>query len=144
MKYLFSSLILLLLSACDPCNCEDCCGNTTFFTFDNRSGFDLETVWYGPSEGLTAADTLLIPAAESVTLFGGGGLLLINNISQRPWREDGVFTYDSLHIRSADQLLVRFDQTDCTRNPLCESAYLDESGRGDRRGDRLLFRYEFQ
>jgi hypothetical protein len=144
MKHLLLALTILLLSACDPCNCEDCCGNTIFFTFDNRTGFDLETVWYGPIDSEAFADTLFIPAAESATLFGGGGLLLIDNISQRPWRDNGVFTYDSLHIRSGGQIINRFNQTDCNRNSLCESAYSDESERGDRRGDRLRFRYEFQ
>ena len=143
LKYLLPAA-LLVTTSCDPCNCEDCCGDTIFFSFENRTGFSVETVWYGPSEGFTSMDTLLIPAGESETLYGGGGLLLINNISQRPWRENGVFTYDSLHIRHVGRLIGRFDQTDCWRNPLCESAYTDASERGSRRGDRLRFRYEFQ
>lgn len=143
MKHLLP-LLLLLLTACDPCNCEDCCGDTVFFSFDNRTDSELETIWYGPTDTQVFSDTLLIPAGESVTLYGGGGLLLIDNISQRPWRDGNVFTYDSLHIRSGGQIINRFDQTDCQRNPLCASAYFDESERGDRRGDRLLFCYEFQ
>lgn len=120
--------VLLLFTACDPCDCEDCCSNTFLTEFHNGTNSDLNLRWYKNLVGdfgngidsTLILDEVEVAAGEDVLLLGGGGLSLFGELSGRV----SVFDYDSVQVVADTVLIETFHPgANCSRNPLCESAY---------------------
>ena len=152
MRYLLFFFSLILLTGCDPCECDDCCVDTTRIHWLNAGTEDLTLVFYSqrsieqfgiPTE-VPFTDYNFVPVGETSILFvftapQSGGSLTV------PPFELGAntTTYDSAQIIIDEQVVAHFTPEDCTNNPLCESTYVrSEQELDNRTVITYLYTYE--
>lgn len=153
MKHLLPLFTLLLFAACDPCDCDDCCVDSTLIEFQNNTNNALTMVWHASRVvdsssqfplRLSWQDTVIVIPFTTVTLEEIIFPSVANALRGSPFEYNGIpSNYDSLQIFVGDIMVDRFLNTDCDRNPLCESAY-NRSERELSNSTEMTFLYVYE